>query len=270
MLRKRLSLALLVSVVWFSCKTDKTDIQGFWVGFSDNENVTILDIRDDSIIIFYPHGFSLKSKYILENDTVKGKNLYHLFTNDFYYDEAKVGVEVRNDTLFWNTEPQEKFVRSQHDSFVIHYANSKGLKIELPDSPIFIPSNFNRNNYVDFFIGYRENGDVGIILNNELLGHFDLLERMQNLKDSIHRKSTVVRVFADKTIDVSMIHFVHNLMKQTGIVKIHYVTTDTYRTMKNYSHNPYSRHFNGIKILVRDINLVVKPDSVDVSKPEGS
>ncbi|MFY0651395.1 MAG: hypothetical protein JXQ96_05150 [Cyclobacteriaceae bacterium] len=225
----------------------------------DEFDTGVVHFMEDTTVFFPHQGLHHKVCYELE-----GRKIIIDKVIDFHegFDEnmkGEVEFSIRNDTLFYNDIILK---RSSYNSYVEHFANSKGLKIDLPESRISLPSDRNYYRNVDFFIGYNENNDVKIIINNEPAEFFDTGKRLKQLQDSIHHISSkiVFRVFADKNIDISYIHDLHTTMKRMDIKMIHYVGL-------NPDLNPYTDFLSGSKILIFNRILKSANDSVLIRQP---
>jgi biopolymer transport protein ExbD len=245
----RIATILFTLSLLVSCKSSK-DINGLWVGITEEGSI---EITRDSIFIFNPFGYSLKSTYHLTGESICSGPLY-FFTNEKFYDSTScVAVKFRSDTLFWQLPDYPlQFVRSRFETYVEHYANSKELKIDLPNSDLFIPTDFRNYSYADLFIGYDKNGDVTMKLNDQTVISYDDLPQLLSIQKDMAEHILALRVFADRRVEMESIHELHSAMKIANVASIHYVTKPINKTLKNNYQNPYSNSFYGIKILIRE------------------
>ncbi|MFT7234058.1 MAG: hypothetical protein ACI8TA_003287 [Cyclobacteriaceae bacterium] len=247
----RIFIAIFLLSSFISCQQRKIDVEGFWVGTTEEG---VIEITSDSIFIYNPFGLSLKSTYNLENRRIKMPNTYEFFAEEIFQGPNEVEVDIIDDTLIWKLhEYPLKFIRSKFDTYVEHYANSQGLKIELPISNKFLNTSHINYCYSDFFIGYNSNYEVEMKLNGEVVNSFNDLPRLLNIEKEIcEYRLVVLRIFADKSIDMNPIQELHNSMRQSNFLRIHYVSKPDKRVFVNMLQNPYSNSFYGNKILIRD------------------
>lgn len=248
-------LFLLISLVILSCEGERTnqDIIGFWVAIPNDSigNTGVIHFNEDSVVL-YPHGgFQIKAAYKVHGDKIHFNGLKWFHFDEIYADSSSVEFKLRNDTLIWQND--WGLVKSKFDSYTEHFANSKGLRINLPESNFYQPTMLSQTEFLDFFIGFDKNEQLNILINDEPSELFDTYNRIKQLQDTIHYKQIVVRIFADKNVDISHIHDIHAIMKNTGIESIQYVTT-------NPSRHPYGFDFPGIKMRITNVKIKVIDD----------
>lgn len=255
----RYAIFLLISALLLSCQQN-LDIQGFWVGVDEdgNWNDQTIEVTSDSIYIYDYFGIPLKSTYSLTGSKIKSGTTYQLFSDERFNEGGEVDIEIFDDTLYWKlSSTPDKYVRSRFNSYVEHYANSKGLRIDLPASDLFKKLDHNNLTYLDLFIGYDSASEVQIILDYYPVESFDLLPDYLT-EHSIGHGRYALRLFADKSIDSSYILQVREAIKKTGIHLLQNVTKPSARRLVNLQQNPYSNYFYGATTVVRTEPKIVE------------
>ncbi len=251
----RIFITIFFLSSFISCQQKRVDLEGFWVGTTEEG---VIEITSDSIFIYNPFGLSLRSTYNLESRRIQMSNAYEFFSEEIFHGPSEVEIDIIDDTLHWKLpEYPLKFIRSQFDTYVEHYANSQELKIELPISNKFLNTSNRNYCYSDFFIGYNSNHEVEMKLNGEVVSSFNDLPRLLNIeKDLSNCRLLGLRIFADKSIDMNPIQALHNSMRLSNFLRIHYVSRPEKRVFINMLQNPFSNSFYGNKILIRDIPTI--------------
>jgi biopolymer transport protein ExbD len=249
----RYAIFLLLSTLFVSCQPN-LEIQGFWVGVDEEGNWSdqTIEVTADSIFIYHYFGMPLKSTYSTSGSKIKSGTTYQLFSNEKFHDGREVEIEISEDTLYWKlSSTPDKYIRSRFNSYVEHYANSKGLRIDLPVSDTFIESDYNSNTYVDLFIGYNENNEIKFGVNDLLFDSGNSLTQWMNQESDQFNTRFILRLFADKAIPSDYVISVREAMKQSNIHLLQNVTKPSTRQLINLYQNPYSNHFYGTTMLVR-------------------
>ena len=248
------TILLLILTILLSCQQE-LDIQGFWVGVNEQDqwNYQTIEVTTDSIFIYDYFGMPLKSTYSISGSKIKSGTTYQLFSNERFNEGGEVEIAISDDTLYWKLPPTpERYVRSRFNSYVEHYANSKGLKIELPTSDSFTPSDYNSNTYIDLFVGYNEKNEIKFGVNDILLDSANsLIQWMNQESDKLHTR-IILRLFADKSIPSDYIMQVREAMKRSNVQIVKNVTKPSTRKKINLYQNPYGNHFYGKTMPVRN------------------
>ncbi len=255
----RIALFLLIITSSLSCQQN-LDIQGFWVGVDENGdwNDQTIEVTADSIFIFHHFGLPLKSTYSISGSKIISGITYQLFSNERFSDGGEVEIEISDDTLHWDLSSNpDKYVRSRFNSYVEHYANSKGLNIELPESDTFINSDFHQHKYLDLFVGFDDQDKVSMATNEGTIQDKDLTKWLSESSEAY--KTMVLRIFADQSIGIETLDPVQAAVDSSKIHLIQYVSKPKKRELRNLYQNPYSNYFYGQLLRAKRIAIEEKP-----------
>lgn len=252
----RSTITALIIGILTSCgstREQSDELLGMWVSIPNNvyTETGIIHFTEDSLISFAPNGIPFRGAYQYTNKNLYVPGITHFYFGGDFGVDINQQIKVKNDTLYWGEELS--YIRTSHKSLLEHYVNSKGLRIELPESTVFnrVDSYYE---FLDFFIGYREDGKIGIVINDESAEYFQTYERIKALQDSLEYKGLAFRVFADKKIEMAFIDDIHTTMERMNIKRVLYVT-------KNLGRNTYTDDFSGIESFRANIRLVeIKED----------
>lgn len=256
----RYAIFLLISTSLLSCQQN-LDIQGFWVGVDEdgNWNDQTIEATADSIFIYHYFGMPLKSTYSLTGSKIKSGTTYQLFSDERFNEGGEVKIEISEDTLYWKlSATPDKYVRSRFNSYVEHYANSKGLKIELPTSDIYSHPKFGSYTPVDLFIGYDSSGQLRFSIEEMTTDSLRTLSQWMNQESDAFHTTHFLRLFADKSVPSQHILMVREAMKKSNIHLLQNVTKPSTRRLVNLQQNPYSNYFYGTTTVVRTEPKIVE------------
>lgn len=254
--------ALLILLITFSCSQNREDINlyGLWVEIPNKNPYSELDIllyiKKDTIFIYKENGFKYRASYRYENGKLIIPHFYHLFDDTYFHKGTNINIEVRDDSLFLNDGTT--LIRSKYESFVEHFANSKGLRINLPSGYTNKYAYWTGNYPLDIFIGYDFNNDIETKVNDELIKSFDFEKRIILLNDttSIHKLS--FRIFADRNAPMEKIYEIHSIMHKLGIKQIHYVTID----LDKNPYTPFTSMFGGYMLNLNWLTVGIIKDDI--------
>lgn len=238
----------------FACNEQITSIEGMWIQINENISPSqgrVFHFKEDSVVLWQHNFYKAKAAYKINGNKIWVSEQVDFHDNTAFgnpLEEFTIDFEIRNDTLVWGKD-FISFKRSKYKSVVEHYANAKGLLINLPSSSQFNPSYLDYGTYLDFYLGFDDDGEIGILINNESAAHFQTQERIKLLQDTTTNRPIICRVFADKEIDMTHIHDIHTIMHRMNLKYIHYVTLDPTQL-------PYELEYRGIKIRKHRSNLI--------------
>ena len=229
-----LAFILLGSFLFSSCQK-KHDITGMWIATNNEyrvgaDNHFLIHFGVDTLVIYDEWGLPLKANYQSYRKVVEMQNLNQLFSNEFYLTDARVNINFDADTLMWG-DKEIKMIRSDYTNYLDHYVNATGLKIELPDKSIFQKTDVNQYHFMDAIFGFKEDGNVGLFVNDfELIGMDTLsLSQIINTSKDVFHSTPICRIFADRNIKMGIINDFLEILKSKNINRIQYVTQDQKR-----------------------------------------
>ena len=135
----RIAFIVIISFSLNSCGKQKFSsyLEGFWVLIEEDEYYTgVIEFQKDSVT-FYPHfGITQRAAFRVNGNEVELTGVRQLGDNYSSQEIYNVDYHITDDTLIWNNSFH--YVKSKYSSYAEHYANSKGLQIDLPESNLFI------------------------------------------------------------------------------------------------------------------------------------
>lgn len=140
---------VLFGILTISCN-QKGRLDGMWVSIPNNEfnEMRIVHFVNDTIIAFPPNSpFPFRATFSWDGQLLKVNEPKDFYERNIpFKKKLQKDLWLTNDTLNWGTDYQ--LVRTPHNSFLKHFANSKGLKIVL-----YVTNSSAVNIYSDDFKG---------------------------------------------------------------------------------------------------------------------
>ena len=244
-----------------SCQSPR-DLEGFWVGGADYSNLAgrVIEVKKDTIYLFDAFHMPIKATYEIKNNEILLKDKFQMFSNEpVHQEDYAIPFKLKHDTLLIGADFSEKYVLSGYNTLVDHYANSKGLRISLPTSDIPSKKHVSQFNlkYLDLFIGYDENGEVQLGVNDVYLESLDELKKWIYTEKDVCHTQFILRVFADKNLGFQHLVEVNSTIRACNLRRVQYVTRPSVRQLKTVDENPYVNRFYGISMALPPYYVVL-------------
>lgn len=242
--------------IFTSCgsKEQSSELLGRWISIPNEvfDETGTIHFMADSLVSFPPNGIAFKGAYQYRNGLLSVSGVSDFIWGNPWGNGFEKEIVIKNDTLSWGND--RLYFRTKHKTYLEYFANSKGLTIELPESEVFnrVASNYE---FLDFFLGFKENRKIGVVINEEPAEYFQTYERIKALQDSLGYMSLAFRIFADKNIEMAYIDDIHTTMERMNIRRVLYVTKNLARSTSSVD------DFSGIESFRPSVRLVeIKED----------
>lgn len=244
------NIITLLSLLSLGCTHEKKSLQGMWVDGSNLDyGLPTLIFQNDSLISAQ-NGFFSIGEYEISKDSITVMDRFHLYDHSLLFKgEARIQYKIAGDSLFYW---ESKYAKSKYETLVEHYANSKGLKINLPAYSQHSRRIVIMSGILDLFIGYDKNNQINHQFWRGSQKITNIEKEINKLRQTEPYSVWTVRIFADKDMDSGYLMDIERELLRIDLRKVSYITqADDFK---------YHYNFTGLPIFLHDFQITEVPD----------